>query len=111
MKLDREELQKAVDSSEELKTFMKTVKKKVPLGVRMASLIANSKNGINTNENYDSNGYTSLFDYYGLKDKEDNLNTDIKTHKQTNIDYKKLYEEEKLKNEQLLRIIESLSKN
>ena len=111
MKLDREELQKAVNSSEELKTFMKTAKTKVPFGVRMASSIANNINGTNTNEKYDSNGYISLFDYYGLKDKESNLNTDIETYKQTNVNYKKLYEEEKLRNEQLLKIIESLSKN
>lgn len=111
MKLDKKELQKAVDSDKELKTFMKVTKRKVPFGVRMASSIANNINGTNTHEKYDHNGCTSLFDYYGLEDKEDNLNADVKTYKQTNIDYKKLYEEEKLRNEQLLKIIESLSKN
>ena len=111
MKLNREELQKAVDSDKELKTFMKITKKKVPFGVRMASSFADNINGTNAHEKYDHNGYTSLFDYYGLEDKKNNLSADIETHKQTNIDYKELYEEEKLKNKQLLEILESLSKN
>lgn len=60
MKFDKKELKKAVEANPELKAMLKMTKKKLPVGVKMANVLAG------TDKKIDSEGYMSLYDYYGL---------------------------------------------